>query len=416
MSQIKKLPLTFLMTFGHCGIDWVHSLLDSHQQILLTPALSFYRCWKMLKLSNVKNSAEMFSIWERYINEFIGPNCKNEQKKFFHDQSQLEKFFQYFKIKIEEYGTERSNVFLALHEAYAVARDIDLNQVKLIVSHEHLPWPFEAIINDFPSAKILMITRDPRAAVAGIFKGRIADFGHLPDFVLNLIFDCWLQGMDMYKKYKPQLKERFKVLINEDMHLDLEKNMRDLARWLNIDFDPILLTSTYPSGKSYQPDTRYIKSDETIADEKDFYLPENVKKRWIEVLANPHDLLMTEVILNEAMSEFGYKRIYPNSFLNKIKGFLYFFLPNHLLMKHWKSHLPHLEEFHKIEEVLGRKNLLFKRIWNKSPLYIKFFTLILFSSWRRVDLYFFSKERWIRYDHENPLDSLAKTSSKNEQK
>ena len=53
--MIEKKPIYFLNTFGHCGIDWLHSLLDSHNQILIMPALSFYRCWQILNLNSAKN-------------------------------------------------------------------------------------------------------------------------------------------------------------------------------------------------------------------------------------------------------------------------------------------------------------------------------------------------------------------------
>ena len=79
--MIKKLPLTFLMTFGHCGIDWLHSLLDSHSQILIMPALSFLRCWKMLNASSAKNVQTMFDIWFKYINMYRGPDIIHEQQK-----------------------------------------------------------------------------------------------------------------------------------------------------------------------------------------------------------------------------------------------------------------------------------------------------------------------------------------------
>ena len=42
-----------LMSFGHCGIDWLHSLLDCKRQILILPELSFYRYWKILDCDNV---------------------------------------------------------------------------------------------------------------------------------------------------------------------------------------------------------------------------------------------------------------------------------------------------------------------------------------------------------------------------
>jgi hypothetical protein len=40
---IKKLKIVILSSFGHNGLDWLHSLLDNHPQALLMPAISFYR-------------------------------------------------------------------------------------------------------------------------------------------------------------------------------------------------------------------------------------------------------------------------------------------------------------------------------------------------------------------------------------
>ena len=73
--------VTFLMTFGHCGIDWMHSLIDSHNQILLIPSLSFYRCWKILEAQLASNVDEMFDIWISYIKKYIGPDSSNKQKQ-----------------------------------------------------------------------------------------------------------------------------------------------------------------------------------------------------------------------------------------------------------------------------------------------------------------------------------------------
>ena len=39
-SEIKNfslLPVTILSSFGHNGLDWIHSLLDGHDEIVLMP-------------------------------------------------------------------------------------------------------------------------------------------------------------------------------------------------------------------------------------------------------------------------------------------------------------------------------------------------------------------------------------------
>ena len=60
--NLEKLPIFVLQSAGHAGIDWVHSLLDSHSQILLMPAFSFYRTiYKLEKRNsiNLKDKSEL---------------------------------------------------------------------------------------------------------------------------------------------------------------------------------------------------------------------------------------------------------------------------------------------------------------------------------------------------------------------
>ena len=41
MKKINSIPVSVISTFGHCGLDWLHSLIDSHKQVLIHPSLSF---------------------------------------------------------------------------------------------------------------------------------------------------------------------------------------------------------------------------------------------------------------------------------------------------------------------------------------------------------------------------------------
>ena len=124
------------MTFGHCGIDWMHSLLDSHKQILIIPALSFYRCWKVLNLQNISTVDEMYSNWYQYITEYIGPNSANEQKKLLHTETESELFFSEFRKQLEDTGIDRIATFWAIHGAYAYAKNINTGLIQSVVVHE----------------------------------------------------------------------------------------------------------------------------------------------------------------------------------------------------------------------------------------------------------------------------------------
>jgi len=398
--MLKGSPVTFLMTFGHCGIDWMHSLLDSHDQILIPPALSFYRCWKMLNAQSVSDVGEMFDIWKIYITRYIGPNSHNEQKKFLHTNDEMELFFTEFRLCLESNGVDRVSVFWAVHESYAHAKGIDTNSIRSIVMHEHLPWPFEEMFSDFENANFLMMMRDPRAAIAGIIKGRKTDFGYLPDFTFNTIFETWFQGDDINKKYSSVLGNRLKIVRNEDLHDSLECNMRDVANWLQVEFSENMLVSTNSLGVIHIPDSRYINKDNQTINYSEFYSPENVRTRWLNVLSDKRDLLMIETLFRGIMDEFRYDRITKYTHISRIQGIILFLLPNHALLSKWLDDYPDIEDFSRIGDRLKKSAGVGYVIWKTLPSPIKLLFLITVSISRRIKLYLFPGDRWKRYDHD----------------
>ena len=172
--MINKLPVTFLMTFGHCGIDWLHSLLNKSQNFNYASS-EFYRILYFLDIKNTKDKQKIYDKLKKYFIEVVGFNSKNKQKKIFSKKSELETFLAKLEIRIDLIRKENFNkkdIFFAIHEAYAEAKKINSNEYEVLVSHEHMPWPLEKITKDFPDSKILMIIRDPRASIAGLFHSR----------------------------------------------------------------------------------------------------------------------------------------------------------------------------------------------------------------------------------------------------
>ena len=393
--MLKNLPVTFLMTFGHCGLDWMHSLLDSHKQILITPALSFYRCWKILDADTATNVNEMFNIWNKYITKYIGPDSHNEQKKFLHTDQEMELFFSEFRKHLESDGINKISVFWAIHESYALAKGIQIDSIKSIVVHEHLPWPFQEIFLDFDNANFLIMMRDPRAAIAGLFKGRVSDFGYLPDFAFNIILESWLQGVEIYNKYHQVLGSRLKIVKNEDLHDSLEINMRDIAKWLQIDFSKSMWASTNASGIISIPDSRYLDDIKKI-NYSEFYSPKNIRKRWLSV-CNDKEILMIETILRDIMTQFEYDRMTRDTVISRVKGYVFFMFPHRSTLSEWLKDYPNIVDFPKIEDRL--KNKINKKAWRMLPTMIKFSTLVLFVILRRASIYHFPGDRWRRYDH-----------------
>ena len=69
---MREKKIIFLTAFLHSGLDWVHSLLDSHPQLLITPALSFYRCWTRFDFNEIEKGQKIYTKFYEYISENIG--------------------------------------------------------------------------------------------------------------------------------------------------------------------------------------------------------------------------------------------------------------------------------------------------------------------------------------------------------
>ena len=92
-SKINKIPVAVISTFGHCGIDWLHSLIDSHKEILIIPPLSFFRKINILKKKgiNIDNSLKPRIITNIITKAILGKNSnesynilsKNQNKSTF---------------------------------------------------------------------------------------------------------------------------------------------------------------------------------------------------------------------------------------------------------------------------------------------------------------------------------------------
>ena len=66
MPEIFNKPISFIMSFGHCGIDWLHSLLNNHEQILILPLSSFYKLWSTIDDHNDIN--KIINIIRNHLN------------------------------------------------------------------------------------------------------------------------------------------------------------------------------------------------------------------------------------------------------------------------------------------------------------------------------------------------------------
>jgi adenylylsulfate kinase len=391
--KAADLPVHFLMTFGHCGIDYLHSQLDSHEQILLMPAFSFYRSWKMIGCDKAASAAEMSALWEEYLRNHQASQVV--RRRLFYDDDEADVFYAKFSELLASSGIEHLDVFYALHDAYCFARNIDISTKRVLIAHEHVSLAFDQILDDFPHARFLVMNRDPRASLGGSYHQLANVIGHLSDYMFNFNIEIWMQAIQNWKKYGRKLgPDRFRVVLNEAMHADLEKEMREIAEWLGIDYSPVLLKCTF-SGREWVGESAYMTSDNKYPQPIDeFYLPENIRKRWMSVLSR-RDIAVIELLTGDVMDAFGYERMTPRNVFWKLYAFMLYLFPHRGLYAHWQKTYPNVDEFESVSRHLGGG--VSGAIWKRTPNRLKLIAVLIRSMMVRFKIYFFPGNRRRRY-------------------
>ena len=107
VMTIEKLPLVFNVPFGRCGNYYLHSLLDSHKQILIPPPFSFYRSWNMLGGDQAVDPDEMFSRWQNFFSNAKILSGGKDERSFNFTENQNDIFLRRFKSLLIDRGISK---------------------------------------------------------------------------------------------------------------------------------------------------------------------------------------------------------------------------------------------------------------------------------------------------------------------
>lgn len=324
-NKIENIPVVMLGSFGHAGIDWVHSLLDNHDEILIMPAYSFFRSIDRiesntnLNFDNLDNKTTAKVISDLFIHD----NAYQTKRRKIIDKSNHVEFEKnilfYLNNSLEK--NKKKKLFFGIHYAYSKIYSIDLNKKKIIVSHEHLSWHSKKYLGYFNS-KFLFIFRDPRAVLGG---GILRMKNSNSDKIINAFqYDTMILDMFTAFKFFEKNKNISYHLLNETMHLDLEREMKKLAEFLRINFSFSMLQQTF-RGQEWKGESSYLAKDELEkSPPNDYYLQKNVEKRWRSVISK-EEILIIEVVFEKMMKEFNFRFDNKLNFIKKVKGYFLFF-------------------------------------------------------------------------------------------
>ena len=340
MNNLKHrlLPVIVLSTSGHNGVDWMHSLLDSHKQILLLPAFSFFRTILRLKEAlGVGNLAAVpgTKIIAVLVDILLSPAYQGDRRRLFGNKDEA-RFFETHFLKVYETLDEVEpvkRIFYAIHHAFAHCKNIDLHSKQLIVVHEHVPWYAKDYETLF-APKFLFVIRDPRAALAGAWiRQRRPNHGKFDAYrfdhtLFYLTYFMWF--FNHCKKCHPRFPDDFYFIKNEEMHYNLLGEMTKLARWMNIEFEPTLLEETF-SGKVHYGESVYLAVDDlTKPPPDDYYLPANIEARWRSALTVV-DIKKIEWLAHDIFVIFGYEKDNTSRAFSRFCHFILLLFSNHYM-------------------------------------------------------------------------------------
>ena len=308
---------------GRSGSVFVQSLLDNHPQVSVFPAtvligggsgISFDDFWDLhqtddnVELANAFCNAFGTAFDSRQDNTWcrldaLGPDM-NEAISV-----DIESFKRCLCGLLQDSRIDRRTFFLAVHVAYELARGRDPHAMRILVHALHVPDKrVRDFFDDFPDTKILLMTRNPLETHAAVFRHtmRRHEIEHGPEFISRPeVLAYPLVGVRHAFEYPFHIlsacdPEQVRAIRLEDLHLESEIVIHNICEWIGIEFDEVLLKSTF--------DGRLWRGDSTIAP-KNGFSKAPPPPTWRDAFFD-HDLIWLEFLLRDRLDAYGYEPIH----------------------------------------------------------------------------------------------------------
>jgi len=306
--QVRGLPWCALVTTGRTGTDFFQSLLDSHPEIFgFNGKLFFHDFWASSAAANFDGPLNASDI----ADEFIGAHIRHFKSRYDtierkgelgnnRDQS-IDIDSHTFRVHLlgllEGKSVAPREFLIAVYVAYALCLGQDIGRKKLFLHHQHRIGRLGPFMREFPTSKIICMTRDPRANyVSGVEHWRrfepMTDNPSYPLYILSRAIEEPLQ----LRAYNP---DTVRVVRLED--LGDERTLRAICDWLGVSYHPCMKESTW-AGLRWWGDRL---SPNTIRPDERGFSPTIIANRWQEKLGHV-DRFLLDYLLGDMLLAYGY--------------------------------------------------------------------------------------------------------------
>lgn len=258
MSIAYKLPVFVQITQSRAGSDLLHSLLDSHPEVLQQPgSFDFPQFWKSRR--NHENS--LFSAWELVT---AGEENKAQIAKFDSRLNVYEKWGnlggeadRHFEVPVAEFVTHLDEIlrlhprfdanyfFRAFHVAYGLASGTDFQKLRIIFFDLHSPEALADFKRLVPTAGIVHSRRHPAGSLSsqiGFDLNELKNKRRLPG---SLSSTYLRKRQGAIRKLASLEADPVKEVWLEELHSHSQEVIADLANFLSITRTDSLFESTW---------------------------------------------------------------------------------------------------------------------------------------------------------------------------
>ena len=316
-AEIAEPAMIALSEGNGSGTKVYQSFLDGHPQLYMVPGyplMYFYphwgqwteegktRDWATLIDAFLYHHPSLLDSREMPGSETLDRLGEGQNEWLTLDEG----LFRGFLARILENQSISSRTFLlAVHYAYAFARGEDLSEKRALVFHIHVHHYIKKyLVADFPLAKTIAFTRDPRANCERRVENSInkpnslrlrpSDQTLLRTRSYALITQFMLNGLD---ELDCSPLDHLAVVRHEDLFLRLEETMRASAEFMGVRWDAQLLEPTF--GEKVWRTTYY---DMAVSQKVN---PEVVSQKWRESL-NSLDWYVLEGLNFDLLHRYGF--------------------------------------------------------------------------------------------------------------
>jgi hypothetical protein len=275
-TSLEDLTVVAIFFWGRSGSVFLHSLFDSHPEVLTIPAtrLNAFHGRQWPAIASERDGEAMArrfiqlnpSVFDgrrdRWFEglDSMGPGLDTpiavDTDAFVRELSRL---------LARQTPVTRRRFFLAAHVAYALARGEDVSGKTTVVYHLHSPEAYagiEAALEDFPDLRAVGVTRDPTRSVLSYLRknvivARAWDHADRSEYVqlvpsggYNFVYRHQLIGWRELLARHPLPLWPLRI---EDLNRDTEAQMRAVASFLGLSWHACLTESSF-NGLAYGGD------------------------------------------------------------------------------------------------------------------------------------------------------------------